>query len=137
MSPKSMSSNFSAALRCMPGITWLYRSRVMVIVEWQCLHHLGAQLHEPHPEPTDRRSVGVGHLAQLIQRDDAPVQVVHHHFELGGDSGALPHEPLVMSVGYHADAATLAPNGWITGSVWNWDALYTNGRHHSDRKVAG
>lgn len=29
-----------------------------------------------------------------------------------------------MSVGYHADASTLAPNGWITGSIWDWGNLY-------------
>lgn len=32
----------------------------------------------------------------------------------------------VMSVGYHADASSLAPNGWISGSVWNWGPLYTD-----------
>ncbi|MBI5309456.1 MAG: BMP family ABC transporter substrate-binding protein [Actinobacteria bacterium] len=31
----------------------------------------------------------------------------------------------VMSVGYHEDAGSLAPNGWISGSVWNWGPLYT------------
>ncbi|WP_424766938.1 BMP family ABC transporter substrate-binding protein [Paenibacillus sp. sgz302251] len=31
-----------------------------------------------------------------------------------------------MSVGYHADASTLAPKGWITGSVWNWSNLYVD-----------
>jgi len=31
----------------------------------------------------------------------------------------------VYSVGYHADASELAPNGWITGSEWNWGDLYT------------
>lgn len=31
----------------------------------------------------------------------------------------------VMSVGYHADASTLAPKGWITGARWNWGPLYT------------
>lgn len=30
----------------------------------------------------------------------------------------------IWSVGYHFDAASLAPNGWITGSVWNWSSLY-------------
>ena len=32
----------------------------------------------------------------------------------------------VNSVGYHADASELAPNGWITGSEWDWTALYTD-----------
>lgn len=31
----------------------------------------------------------------------------------------------VMSVGYHADASTLAPEGWITGSIWDWANLYS------------
>ncbi|QYR23641.1 BMP family ABC transporter substrate-binding protein [Paenibacillus sp. sptzw28] len=30
----------------------------------------------------------------------------------------------VMTVGYHADASSLAPKGWIVGSVWNWSKLY-------------
>ncbi|WP_051318503.1 BMP family ABC transporter substrate-binding protein [Cohnella thermotolerans] len=32
----------------------------------------------------------------------------------------------VMTVGYHADASALAPNGWITGSVWNWPDLFVD-----------
>jgi simple sugar transport system substrate-binding protein/basic membrane protein A len=32
----------------------------------------------------------------------------------------------VYSVGYHADAAELAPEGWITGSEWYWGPLYTD-----------
>lgn len=32
----------------------------------------------------------------------------------------------VMTVGYHADASSLAPNGWITGSVWNWPDLFVD-----------
>jgi len=31
-----------------------------------------------------------------------------------------------MSVGYHADASSLAPKGWVTGSQWNWAPLYTD-----------
>ncbi|HET9517233.1 MAG TPA: BMP family ABC transporter substrate-binding protein [Actinoplanes sp.] len=29
------------------------------------------------------------------------------------------------TVGYHANAAALAPKGWLTGSEWNWGPLYT------------
>lgn len=29
------------------------------------------------------------------------------------------------TVGYHADASSLAPTGWLTGSEWNWGPLYT------------
>lgn len=32
----------------------------------------------------------------------------------------------VMTVGYHADASTLAPKGWLTGAVWNWGPLYSD-----------
>ena len=31
-----------------------------------------------------------------------------------------------MSVGYHADASELAPEGWVTGSQWEWGPLYTD-----------
>ncbi|MDQ1715020.1 MAG: basic rane protein [Frankiaceae bacterium] len=31
-----------------------------------------------------------------------------------------------FSVGYHADASSLAPKGWITGSEWNWGPVYTD-----------
>lgn len=29
------------------------------------------------------------------------------------------------TVGYHADASSLAPAGWLTGSEWNWGPLYS------------
>lgn len=32
----------------------------------------------------------------------------------------------VMTVGYHADSSSLAPEGWITGSVWNWPDLFVD-----------
>jgi basic membrane protein A len=31
-----------------------------------------------------------------------------------------------MTVGYHADASSLAPDGWLTGAVWDWGPLYTD-----------
>jgi basic membrane protein A len=31
-----------------------------------------------------------------------------------------------MTVGYHSDASSLAPKGWLTGAVWNWGPLYTD-----------
>jgi simple sugar transport system substrate-binding protein/basic membrane protein A len=31
-----------------------------------------------------------------------------------------------MVVGYHEDASTLAPKGWIAGSQWAWGNLYTD-----------
>ncbi|MEV5409568.1 BMP family ABC transporter substrate-binding protein [Thermopolyspora sp. NPDC052614] len=30
------------------------------------------------------------------------------------------------TVGYHADASSIAPKGWLTGSQWNWGPLYTD-----------
>ena len=30
----------------------------------------------------------------------------------------------VKCVGDHTDASELAPNGWVTGAVWNWDDLF-------------
>lgn len=32
----------------------------------------------------------------------------------------------VKSIGIHADASELAPEGWITGAVWNWDDLFVD-----------
>jgi basic membrane protein A len=32
----------------------------------------------------------------------------------------------IMSVGYHADASSLAPNGWITAGIWNWPDLFVD-----------
>ncbi len=31
-----------------------------------------------------------------------------------------------MTVGYHADASSIAPTGWLTGAVWDWGPLYTD-----------
>jgi simple sugar transport system substrate-binding protein/basic membrane protein A len=31
-----------------------------------------------------------------------------------------------MTVGYHADASSIAPEGWLTGAVWDWGPLYTD-----------
>ena len=32
----------------------------------------------------------------------------------------------IMTVGYHADASSLAPKGWLTGAVWDWGPLYVD-----------
>ncbi len=31
-----------------------------------------------------------------------------------------------FTVGYHADGSALAPNGWLTGSEWDWGPLYVD-----------
>lgn len=50
----------------------------------------------------------------LTQHQDCPKPVI----EVAEQRG-------VMSVGYHADASSVAPNGWITAAIWNWGPLYT------------
>jgi len=32
----------------------------------------------------------------------------------------------IKTVGYHADASELAPQGWVTGSEWNWGDLFVD-----------
>lgn len=51
----------------------------------------------------------------LTQHQDCPKPVI----EVAERRG-------VMSVGYHADAGSIAPEGWITAAVWNWGPLYTS-----------
>jgi basic membrane lipoprotein Med (substrate-binding protein (PBP1-ABC) superfamily) len=50
----------------------------------------------------------------LTQHQDCPKPVI----EVAEKRG-------VMSVGYHADASSVAPKGWITAAIWNWGPLYT------------
>lgn len=49
----------------------------------------------------------------LTQHQDCPKPVI----EVAEKRG-------VMSVGYHADASSVAPEGWITAAIWNWGPLY-------------
>ncbi len=32
----------------------------------------------------------------------------------------------VMTIGFHANASSLSPKGWIVGSVWNWPKLFVD-----------
>jgi basic membrane protein A and related proteins len=50
----------------------------------------------------------------LTQHQDCPKPVIE-----------VAEKRDVMSVGYHADASSVAPKGWITAAVWNWGPLYT------------
>lgn len=50
----------------------------------------------------------------LTQHQDCPKPVIE-----------VAEKRDVMSVGYHADASSVAPNGWITAAIWNWGPLYT------------
>ncbi|MFY9487155.1 MAG: BMP family ABC transporter substrate-binding protein [Solirubrobacterales bacterium] len=59
----------------------------------------------------------------LINKD---VDVISQHQDCTKTIVETAEREGIMSVGYHADASTLAPNGWISGSVWNWGPLYTD-----------
>jgi basic membrane lipoprotein Med (substrate-binding protein (PBP1-ABC) superfamily) len=50
----------------------------------------------------------------LTQHQDCPKPVIETAEKRG-----------IMSVGYHADASTVAPKGWLTGAMWNWGPIYT------------
>jgi basic membrane protein A and related proteins len=50
----------------------------------------------------------------LTQHQDCPKPVIEAAEKRG-----------VMSIGYHADASSVAPKGWITGAMWNWGPTYT------------
>ncbi|MDC7122935.1 BMP family ABC transporter substrate-binding protein [Cellulomonas fimi] len=50
----------------------------------------------------------------MTQHQDCTKTII----EATEDAGAF-------TVGYHADASSLAPEGWLTGSEWDWGPLYT------------
>ncbi|MCW2603712.1 MAG: basic rane lipoprotein [Pseudonocardiales bacterium] len=70
-------------------------------------------------DPAKQRSAADSLLSQgvdvITQHQDCTKTVI----EAAEAKGA-------MTVGYHADASSLAPKGWITGAVWNWGPLYTD-----------
>ncbi len=53
------------------------------------------------------------------------VDVLTQHQDCGKTIVETAERKGVMSVGYHADASSLAPKGWLTGAAWNWGPLYT------------
>ena len=55
------------------------------------------------------------HVDVLTQHQDCTSTVIQAAEKAGA-----------MTVGYHADASSLAPKGWLTGAVWNWGPLYTD-----------
>lgn len=55
------------------------------------------------------------HVDVLTQHQDCTATVIQAAEKAGA-----------MTVGYHADASSLAPKGWLTGAVWNWGPLYTD-----------
>jgi basic membrane lipoprotein Med (substrate-binding protein (PBP1-ABC) superfamily) len=57
---------------------------------------------------------------------DQGVDVVTQHQDCTKPIVETAEERGVMSVGYHADASSIAPNGWITGAIWEWGPLYAD-----------
>jgi basic membrane protein A len=55
------------------------------------------------------------HVDVLTQHQDCTSTVIQAAEKAGA-----------MTVGYHADASSLAPKGWLTGAVWNWGPVYTD-----------
>src|SRR4051794_20597572 len=57
---------------------------------------------------------------------DQGVDVITQHQDCTSTVIKATEAAGAMTVGYHADASSLAPKGWVTGSEWDWDALYTD-----------
>ncbi|MCU1353507.1 MAG: basic rane lipoprotein [Acidimicrobiales bacterium] len=55
---------------------------------------------------------------------DQGVDVITQHQDCTGTITKAAEAAGAMVVGYHADASSLAPKGWLTGSEWAWAALY-------------
>ena len=89
---------------------------------------LGAQSVNPHIETTVVFTASwcdPGQQAEaansLIAQD---VDVLTQHQDCTKTIIETAERAGAMSVGYHADASELAPEGWITGSIWDWGDLY-------------
>jgi len=54
------------------------------------------------------------------------VDVITQHQDCTATITKAAEEAGKMVVGYHADASSLAPNGWVTGSEWAWGDLYND-----------
>ena len=52
------------------------------------------------------------------------VDVLTQHQDCTGTITKAAEAAGAMVVGYHADASSLAPKGWIAGSEWDWAALF-------------
>jgi basic membrane protein A len=55
---------------------------------------------------------------------DQDVDVITQHQDCTKTIIEAAEDAGVFSVGYHADASSLAPEGWLTGSEWDWAPLY-------------
>jgi simple sugar transport system substrate-binding protein/basic membrane protein A len=54
------------------------------------------------------------------------VDVITQHQDCTGTITKAAESAGKMVVGYHADASSLAPKGWIAGSEWAWADLYND-----------
>ncbi|MGH8905484.1 MAG: BMP family ABC transporter substrate-binding protein [Egibacteraceae bacterium] len=92
--------------------------------------HLGARSVNPDVETITIQTgswCDPGVQAQAAQSlVDQGVDVITQHQDCTKTIIEAAEAAGVSSVGYHADASSLAPNGWLTGSEWDWDALYTD-----------
>lgn len=68
-------------------------------------------------------SVQSGAVESLLDQD---VDVITQHQDCTKTIIEATEAAGAYSVGYHADASELAPEGWITGSEWDWGPLYTD-----------
>ena len=57
---------------------------------------------------------------------DQGVDVISQHQDCTATVIKATEAAGAMTVGYHADASSLAPKGWVTGSEWDWSGLYTD-----------
>jgi basic membrane protein A len=54
------------------------------------------------------------------------VDVITQHQDCTGTITKAAESAGIKVVGYHADASSLAPNGWVTGSEWAWEDMYVD-----------
>ena len=66
---------------------------------------------------------------------DQDVDVITQHQDCTKTIVEATEAAGAYSVGYHADASELAPNGWITGSEWDWARPLH--RHRRRRSIDG
>ena len=56
---------------------------------------------------------------------DAGVDVITQHQDCTGTITTAAERADIYVTGYHQDASPAAPNGWLSGAVWNWGPVYT------------
>jgi basic membrane protein A len=90
--------------------------------------HLGAQSVNPDVETITIQTgswCDPGLQAEAAQSLlDQDVDVITQHQDCTKTIIEATEAAGAFSVGYHADASELATDGWLTGSEWDWDALY-------------